>query len=151
MFGQKLLFHPPLKFPTHFCQNNPFKVSCQTCMQMRNTLTQSSCGQTLLPAEQTWPDRTSYTWQKALVSYSILLKHYTALNILYCILCPYYSLRSCATYTLCMFLYCKFIHFHNIKHYKKGRGKWSPGRLGVKCVHPEHWGFIYCILCSGGI
>lgn len=84
MFGQKLHFHPPLKFPTHFCQNNPFKVPCQTCMQMRNTLTQSSCGQTLLPAEQTYLDRTSYTWQKALVSYSILGKYRTALiHILY--------------------------------------------------------------------
>lgn len=26
MFGQNFLFHPPLKFPTHFCPNSPFKV-----------------------------------------------------------------------------------------------------------------------------
>lgn len=25
MFGQNFLFHPPLKIPTHFCPNSPFK------------------------------------------------------------------------------------------------------------------------------
>lgn len=83
---KNIFFHPPLEFPTHFCQNNLFKVSCQTCMQMRNTLSQSSSGQTLRPAEQTCPDRTSYTWQEALVSHSILVKNFTLLiHIKYCV------------------------------------------------------------------
>lgn len=56
-----------IKISSTFLSKQSLQSSCQTHMQMRNTLIQSSCRQTLLPAEQTGPDRTRYTLKKPLV------------------------------------------------------------------------------------